>query len=230
MEAVWFGFGRPLRAVLFPILIAIASTAEPAERVPAPLNDAPRTAGPLQSAVLAGGCFWGVQAVYEHVKGVRRVLAGYSGGNWVNAHYEMVSGGATGHAESVQISFDPQVISYGQLLQIFFSVVHDPTQVDRQGPDVGPQYRSSIFYVNAEQRKIAQAYIEQLNDADVFERRIVTRVKQLAGFYPAEGYHQDFLISHPMLPYIVHNDLPKIADLGRLFPELYVENPVRVAR
>jgi peptide-methionine (S)-S-oxide reductase len=183
----------------------------------------------LQTAVLAGGCFWGTQGVFEHVKGVRQVLAGYSGGERATAVYDTVSTGTTGHAESIQISFDPTVISYADLLQIFFSVAHDPTELNRQGPDTGSQYRSQIFYANAVQQKTALDYIAQLNQAHVFSKPIVTRVDPLKGFYPAEGFHQDFLVRNPRYPYIVINDLPKIANLKREFPQTYVDQPARVA-
>jgi len=185
--------------------------------------------GALQTAVLAGGCFWGTQGVFEHVKGVRQVLAGYSGGERATADYGKVSTGTTGHAESIQISFDPAVISYADILQIFFSVAHDPTELNRQGPDSGTQYRSEIFFADAAQQKIALAYIAQLEQAHVFKGPIVTRVDPLKGFYPAEGYHQDFLVRNPRYPYIVYNDLPKIANLKRLFPALYRAEPVLVA-
>jgi peptide-methionine (S)-S-oxide reductase len=191
-----------------------------------PAIDNPRTAGPLQTAVLAGGCFWGVQGVYEHVRGVRKVLAGYAGGDKATAHYETVSSGTTGHAESVKIVFDPAEISYGQILQIAFSVVHDPTQLNRQGPDVGSQYRSSVFYGDDGQKRIAEAYIAQLNQAHAFARPIVTRVDPLKGFYPAEDYHQDYLIHNPGVPYIAYFDIPKIENLKRTFPELYSGQPV----
>ena len=191
-----------------------------------PAIDNPKTAGPLQTAVLAGGCFWGVQGVYEHVRGVRKVLAGYAGGDKATAHYETVSSGTTGHAESVKIVFDPAEISYGQILQIAFSVVHDPTQLNRQGPDVGSQYRSSVFYGDDGQKRIAEAYIAQLNQAHAFARPIVTRVDPLKGFYPAEDYHQDYLIHNPTVPYIAYFDIPKIENLKRTFPELYSGQPV----
>jgi peptide-methionine (S)-S-oxide reductase len=187
------------------------------------------TSGALQTAVLSGGCFWGTQGVFEHVKGVRKVLAGYSGGERNTAVYETVSTGTTGHAESIQISFDPAVISYADLLRIFFSVAHDPTELNRQGPDTGSQYRSEIFYADAIQQKTAVDYIAQLNQAHVFKQPIVTRVDPLKGFYPAEGFHQDFLVRNPRYPYIVINDLPKIADLKREFPQVYVDQPVLVA-
>jgi peptide-methionine (S)-S-oxide reductase len=191
-----------------------------------PAIDNPKTAGPLQTAVLAGGCFWGVQGVYEHVRGVRKVLAGYAGGDRATAQYDTVSSGTTGHAESVKIVFDPAEVSYGQILQIAFSVVHDPTQLNRQGPDVGSQYRSSVFYGDDGQKRIAEAYIAQLNQAHAFARPIVTRVDPLKGFYPAEDYHQDYLIHNPNVPYIAYFDIPKIENLKRTFPELYSGQPV----
>jgi peptide-methionine (S)-S-oxide reductase len=183
----------------------------------------------LQSAVLAGGCFWGMQAVFEHLKGVRRVLAGYSGGKAATAHYLVVSTGATGHAESVEITFDPREVSYGQILQVFFSVAHDPTELNRQGPDDGSQYRSAIFYADPTQRRIALTYIAQLERTRVFAQPIVTRVDPLAGFYPAEGYHQDYLLHNLSDPYIVYNDLPKLARFRALLPQLYREQPALVA-
>jgi peptide-methionine (S)-S-oxide reductase len=192
----------------------------------APTLDNPKHAGPVQTAVLAGGCFWGVQGVYEHVRGVKQVLSGYAGGDASTAQYETVSTGSTGHAESVKITFDPAQISYGQILQIAFSVAHDPTQRDRQGPDVGSQYRSALFYADATQKRIADAYIAELDAAHVFAHPIVTRVEALRGFYPAEGYHQDYLVHNPGSPYIAMFDLPKVANLQRLFPGLYVTEPV----
>ena len=199
---------------------------EAAVVLPAPAVDNPRAAGPMQTAVLAGGCFWGVQGVYQYTKGVKKVLSGYSGGDRSTAQYEKVGTGRTGHAESVEIVFDPKEISYGEILRIYFSVAHDPTQLDRQGPDVGTQYRSAIFYADAQQKRIADAYIAQLDKARTFRRAIVTRVDPLKGFYAAEAYHQDFLILNPSYPYIVINDLPKIVNLKRLFPEQYREKPV----
>jgi len=200
---------------------------ETATMVPAPaLDTAKPGAGRTQTAVLAGGCFWGVQGVFQHTKGVKRVLSGYSGGEASTAQYRLVGTGSTGHAESVEIVFDPEVISYGRILQIFFSVAHDPTQLNRQGPDVGSQYRSAIFYADAEQQRVARAYIAQLDAAHVFGRGIVTRVDPLKGFYAAEDYHQDFLTRHPDHPYILVNDLPKIDDLKRLFPDAYRQAPV----
>jgi peptide-methionine (S)-S-oxide reductase len=214
-----------LTGILAPALAA----ADVALVVPAAATDNPKTAGPMQKAVLAGGCFWGMQGVFEHVRGVRGVLSGYAGGDKATAEYETVSTGRTGHAESVQISFDPQQISFGEILRIYFSVAHDPTELNRQGGDVGTQYRSSIFFEDDAQRVIAQAYIAQLDGAKVFKRKIATRLDPLKGFYPAENYHQDFLIKNPTNPYIVYVDLPKIGDLKKLFPNYYQGEPVRVA-
>jgi peptide-methionine (S)-S-oxide reductase len=174
-----------------------------------------------QTAVLAGGCFWGMQAVFEHVKGVTDVTAGYAGGSAGAAKYDQVSTGTTGHAESVRITYDPSQLSYGQLLKVFFAVAHDPTERNRQGPDVGPQYRSAIFYATGEQERVAHAYIDQLTRAKAFPRPIVTEVVRLRGFYPAEAYHQDYAVRHPGDPYIVINDLPKVEHLRRQLPELY---------
>jgi peptide-methionine (S)-S-oxide reductase len=174
-----------------------------------------------QTAVIAGGCFWGIQAVFQHTKGVISATSGYSGGSAKTAEYELVSTGETGHAESVQITYDPSKITYGQLLRIFFSVAHDPTQLNRQGPDVGTQYRSSIFYGTDEQKRIAEAYIAQLDKAKVFQRPIVTQVVSLKAFYSAEAYHQDYAALHPNNPYIVYNDAPKVAHLREQFPNLY---------
>ena len=194
--------------------------------IPPPAVDNPKAAGPMQTAVLAGGCFWGVQAVFEHVRGVRKAIAGYAGGERSTADYARVGTGSTGHAESVKIIFDPAKISYGQILQIAFSVVHDPTQLNRQGPDVGPQYRSVIFYADDDQKRIAQAYIAQLDQAHVFARSIVTQVDPLKGFYEAEGYHQDYLIHNPTNFYIATYDVPKVENFKRTFPELYSGQPV----
>ncbi|MGC3980961.1 MAG: peptide-methionine (S)-S-oxide reductase MsrA [Steroidobacteraceae bacterium] len=205
-----------------------AYAAEAAVVIPAPTTDNPKTVGSLQTAVIAGGCFWGVQGVFQHVKGVRNAVSGYSGGEKSTAEYETVSGGNTGHAESVQITFDPKEISYGEILQIYFSVAHDPTQLNRQGPDTGTQYRSSIFYADESQKNIAQAYIAQLNKTKAYGKAIVTRVDPLKAFYPAEDYHQDFLVNNPRYPYIVFNDLPKVAHLKQLFPTVYREQAVTV--
>jgi peptide-methionine (S)-S-oxide reductase len=206
--------------------ISATRGAEPPVVVPAPVLDNPKAAGALQTAVVAGGCFWGVQGVFEHVRGVHRVLAGYSGGAGQNAQYEEVSTGGTGHAESVQITFDPREVTYGELLQIYFSVAHDPTQLNRQGPDSGSQYRSAVFYADATQRRIAESYIAQLNQGRAFASPVVTRVDALKGFYTAEGYHQDFYLKNPQDPYIVINDLPKIRNLKLLFPQYYRDSPV----
>jgi peptide-methionine (S)-S-oxide reductase len=191
-----------------------------------PALDNPKAAGPAQTAVLAGGCFWGVQGVFEHVRGVQKVIAGYAGGDRASAQYETVSSGTTGHAESVKIVFDPAEVSYGQLLQIAFSVVHDPTQLNRQGPDVGTQYRSAIFYADDAQKRIAEAYIAQLEKSRAFPRPIVTRVDPLKGFYPAEDYHQDYLYHNPNVPYIAMFDIPKVHNFKQTFPELYSGRPV----
>ncbi len=179
-----------------------------------------KAANASETAVLAGGCFWGVEGVFERVKGVSNVVSGFAGGSAATAHYEMVSTGETGHAESVEITFDPAQISYGQILKIFFSVAHDPTEVNRQGPDTGTQYRSAIFYTSEEQKPVAEAYIRQLDQAKVFRRRIATQVVPLKGFYAAEAYHQHFLDRNPTYPYIVYNDLPKIRHLKEQFPDL----------
>jgi peptide-methionine (S)-S-oxide reductase len=203
-------------------------SAETAAAVPPPQLDNQRVPGGSQTAVLAGGCFWGVQGVFQHVKGVQRVVSGYAGGEQSTAEYEKVSTGTTGHAESVQITFDPAQVSYGQLLQIALSVAFDPTQLNRQGPDSGTQYRSEFFYADETQKKIATAYIAQLNDAHAFSRPIVTRVDPLHGFYAAEGYHQDYLTLHPSQPYIAINDVPKVHNLQQLFPAVYLEQPVLV--
>lgn len=176
-----------------------------------------------QTAVFAGGCFWGVEAVFDHVKGVSKAESGYAGGSADTAQYYTVASGSTGHAESVRINYDPSQITYGQLLKVFFAVAHDPTELNRQGPDVGTQYRSAIFYSNDEQKHIAESYIAQLNEAKVFSDEIVTQVVSLKAFYEAEGYHQNYLVNHPNEPYIVYNDMPKLSNLRQLLPELYKE-------
>ncbi|MBX9406999.1 peptide-methionine (S)-S-oxide reductase MsrA [Pseudomonas baetica] len=181
-----------------------------------------------ETAVFAGGCFWGVQGVFQHVKGVQKAVSGYAGGAANTAEYERVSGGDTGHAESVQVTFDPTQVSYGSLLQIYFSVAHNPTELNRQGPDSGTQYRSALFPINADQQKVAQAYITQLDATHAFSKPIVTKLESYNGFYPAEDYHQDFLTEHPSYPYIVINDMPKVAQLKQLFGERYQEKPVLV--
>ena len=179
--------------------------------------------------MLAGGCFWGVQGVFQHVAGVRNAVSGYAGGDASTAHYRVIGSGATGHAEAVEVSFDPRQISYGDLLHIFFSAAHDPTQLNRQGPDTGTQYRSAIFPQDAAQAKVARAYIEQLDRARVFEGPIVTTIEPGRSFYPAEDYHQDYLTRNPTAPYIVYNDLPKLANLKRLFPAVWRDDPVLVS-
>jgi len=195
-----------------------------ASNFPDPVADAPLAAASgSETAVFSGGCFWGIQAVFEHVKGVTKATAGYSGGAEAKAHYEIVSTGTTGHAESVEVVFDPSKITYGQLLKVFLSVAHDPTELNRQGPDEGTQYRSAIWVTSPEQEKTAKAYIAQLDAAKLFQDKIVTQVNSLVAFYAAEGYHQDYLVHHPNQPYIVFNDLPKIADLHKTWPDLYVE-------
>jgi peptide-methionine (S)-S-oxide reductase len=209
-------------------LPALGSAAS-AVTIPASAVDEPSgTPSGHETAVLAGGCFWGVQGVFEHVKGVDRAVSGYAGGTEATAHYDLVSTGTTGHAESVQITYDPSQISYGQLLQIYFSVVHDPTQLNRQGPDEGTQYRSAIFAQNETQKRIADAYIAQLDKAKVFDAPIVTRIENAAEFVPAEAHHQDFLNSNPTYPYIAINDMPKLDNLKRQYPDLYREQPVLV--
>jgi len=197
--------------------------------LPAPLLDEAPGQAQSEVAVLAGGCFWGVQGVFQHVTGVTQAVSGYAGGSQATAEYETVSSGTTGHAESVQITFDPREISYGHLLQIYFSVAHDPTELNRQGPDVGTQYRSAIFPTTAEQADVAQAYIDQLGQAAIFKAPIVTRIEPDQRFYPAEAYHQDFLTKNPTYPYIVINDLPKVENLKRLQPDVFRANPVLVA-
>ena len=189
--------------------------------LPAPAVDLPASQAPSQVMVVAGGCFWGVQGVFQHVKGVSNAVSGYAGGAKSTAIYERTNDGTTGHAESVQVTFDPRQVSYGQLLQVFFAVAHDPTQLNRQGPDTGTQYRSTIFAASAEQAAVAKAYIAQLDQTHAFKRSIVTTIEMGRAFYPAEPYHQDFLVRNPSYPYIVYNDLPKIANLKRLLPDLY---------
>src|SRR5271169_241784 len=205
------------------------SSAEEARPIPAPAFDEAAGQATSAIAVLAGGCFWGVQGVFQHVNGVTAAVSGYAGGDKKSAQYEVVGTGRTGHAESVRISFDPRKISYGRILQIYFSVAHDPTQLNRQGPDFGTQYRSAIFPTSAEQARVAKAYIAQLNQARVYNAAIVTKIEPDREFYAAEDYHQDFLTRHPGHPYIVYNDLPKIEDLKHLFPDTYRPDPVLVA-
>jgi len=206
--------------LLFSVVTRNSATA--AVAVPNPVLDEPLTSAKGErTLVVAGGCFWGIQAVFEHVKGVTRATAGYSGGNAKTAEYEIVSSGTTGHAESVEVVYDPSQVTLGQLLKVFFSVAHDPTEVNRQGPDEGTQYRSVIFYGDADQQKIAKAYIDQLDQAKVFRRQIVTQVVALTKFYKAEGYHQNYAEKHPNEPYIAINDLPKVDHLRQMCPDLY---------
>ena len=219
--AIFAGFG----------FINPGSAAEVAHVIPAPAADEQAAAdgqATLATAVLAGGCFWGVQGVFQHVSGVTSAVSGYAGGDKNTAHYEMVGSGRTGHAESVRVTFDPRKISFGRVLQVYFSVAHDPTQLNRQGPDVGTQYRSAIFPVNAEQARAAKAYIAQLNQARVYNAAIVTKIEPGREFYAAEDYHQDYMTLHPAQPYIVYNDLPKVDDLKTMFPDLYRADPVLV--
>ena len=229
-------FFRP--ALIFAALLLAAgialrglpSAAESARSTPPPMLDEPANPqATSEVAVLAGGCFWGVQGVFQHVEGVTSAISGYAGGAANTAHYEMVGTNTTGHAESVRVTFDPARISYGRILQIYFSVAHDPTELNRQGPDVGAQYRSAIFPAKPEQVRVAETYIAQLNQAHVFDAPIVTKVEPGREFYPAEDYHQDFLTRNPRYPYIAINDLPKIENLKRLFPDIYRATPVLVA-
>ncbi len=214
-----------LLTILFGSILATtacSARANSAAPIPAPAVDAPRaTASGHQTAVFAGGCFWGVQAVFQHVKGVISATSGYSGGSIKNPGYELVSSGDTGHAESVEVVYDPSQLTYGELLRVFSSVAHDPTELNRQGPDEGTQYRSVIFFSNDEQKKIADAYIAQLDQAKVFPHRIVTQVVPLKAFYPAENYHQNYAALHPDNPYIMYNDAPKVEHLKQQFPDLY---------
>ncbi len=223
-------------AAIVAVLVSIGLTirnfpaaAQEGVTIPAPAVDLPAGDAASATAVFAAGCFWGVQGVYQHVKGVTSAVSGYAGGDKNTAHYEVIGSGTTGHAESVQITYDPRQVSYGRLLQIFFSVAHDPTQLNRQGPDFGTQYRSAIFPTTAEEASVAKAYIAQLDQARAFKKGIVTKIEPGRPFYPAEAYHQDFLTLHPTYPYIVINDLPKIEDLKRRFPEIYRASPVLVS-
>ncbi|WP_244816176.1 peptide-methionine (S)-S-oxide reductase MsrA [Caballeronia sp. Lep1P3] len=206
-----------------------AYSSEGARIIPPPTQDESASTSRTETAVLSGGCFWGVQGVFQHVRGVKEVVSGYSGGTANTAHYERVSEGDTGHAESVRVTYDPSQITYGSLLRIFFSVAHDPTQLNFQGPDHGTQYRSALFPLDAKQREVAAAYIVQLDAAHVFKGTIATRIEDYRGFYPAENYHQNYLAEHPESPYIAINDMPKIAGLKRLYPTLYRNDPALVA-
>jgi peptide-methionine (S)-S-oxide reductase len=214
--------------VITAFAVAPSRAEEEAVIIPAPAADVQASDG-IQTAVIAGGCFWGVQGVFQHTAGVVNAVSGYSGGNRSTADYSMVSTGTTGHAEAVEIKYDPRKISYGKILQIFFSVVHDPTLLNRQGPDSGTQYRSAIFTTNNEQKKVAEAYIAQLNAAKVYKKPIVTKVGALEGFYPAEAHHQDYLTLHPNQPYIAYNDIPKVENLKKVFASNYVEKPTLVS-
>ena len=220
---------RPISVIfsfiaLLPAVLNAASHTNSAFPKPAVDNPVARSHGHEQ-AVLSGGCFWGVQAVFEHTRGIISAVSGYTGGSANTAHYEIVGSGNTGHAESVKITFDPAQITYGEILMIFFSVAHDPTQLNKQGPDWGSQYRSALFYASPEQKKIAEAYISQLNAAKIYSQKIVTQVVPLREFFPAEDYHQDYVKHHPDNPYIVINDLPKLTAFRKQFPELYREQP-----
>ena len=208
--------------------VAPSRGAEDAVIIPPPVTDIPASDG-TQTVVVAGGCFWGVQGVFQHTAGVVNAVSGYAGGSKSTADYSTVSTGTTGHAESVRIKYDPKKISYGKILQIFFSVAHDPTQLNRQGPDSGTQYRSAIFTTTDEQKKVTDAYIAQLNAAKVYQKPIVTKVGPLEGFYPAEAYHQDYLTLHPNQPYIAYNDLPKVENLKKIFADNYIDKPTLVS-
>jgi peptide-methionine (S)-S-oxide reductase len=215
-------------AAIVLLLQVYTRAGEMAALTPEPAFDPPAAASGPQTMVIAGGCFWGIQGVFQHIKGVKQAVSGYAGGAKVDPSYEEVSTGTTGHAESVKITYDPSQISYGELLRIFFAVALDPTELNYQGPDHGTQYRSDIFVADAAQQKVAEAYIAQLAAAKIYKAPIVTRVDPMPAFYPAEAYHQDFLTLHPNYPYIAINDMPKVANLKRLFPSAYAETPVLV--
>jgi len=218
-----------LAAALFSLSPKASIAAEEAFVIPPPSIDE-TAGGDTEKAIFAGGCFWGVQGVFQHVKGVKNAVSGYSGGTRETADYETVSGGRSGHAEAVEITYDPKEVTYGQLLQVFFSVAHNPTQLNYQGPDQGTQYRSEIFTTNGEQKKIAQTYIAELDKVKVYGEAVVTKVSELSAFYPAEDYHQDFLTLNPTHPYIVYNDMPKIDNLKALFPAKFASTPVLVLK
>ncbi|WP_213878076.1 peptide-methionine (S)-S-oxide reductase MsrA [Pseudomonas sp. dw_358] len=222
------GWTSALMALAVGICASCAQAAGEVFVIPAPTVDEPVTTAHTETAVFAGGCFWGVQGVYQHVKGVSQAVSGYTGGQPQTAHYEQVGEGGTGHAESVQVTFDPSQVSYGQLLQIYFSVVHDPTERDRQGPDSGSQYRSTVFAQTPEQHQVAQAYISQLNGTGVYSKPLATTIEDNKTFYPAEGYHQNYLTLHPDAPYIAINDQPKVANLAKVFASHYEQKPVLV--
>ena len=225
-------FARPVHRSLH-LCLALAGlfgVAAHAAPLAAPTLDIPRASAPgSQTAVFAGGCFWGVEAVFRHMNGVQSAVSGYAGGRTKNPSYNDVSSGMTGHAESVEVKFDPSKVTYGELLQVFMSVAHDPTELNRQGPDVGTQYRSAIYFVNDEQKKVAQAYVTQLDGAKAYPKKIVTELAPLAVFYPAEAYHQDYLARHPTQPYIVYNDLPKLEALKKEYPSMVRAQPLRGA-
>jgi peptide-methionine (S)-S-oxide reductase len=223
----WAFAGLVLLAIVWRVL---PSAAEEARVIPAPALDDPAGQATSASIVLAGGCFWGVQAVFQHVEGVSSAVSGYAGGEQATAQYEKVGSGRTGHAEAVRVVYDPRKVSLGRLLQIFFSVAHDPTELNRQGPDVGPQYRSTIFPTSEAQAKVAKAYIEQLDQAKAYRSKIATTIEPGHTFYPAEAYHQDYLVLHPNQPYIVFNDLPKVDNLKKLFADSWREQPALVSR
>ncbi|MFL9878924.1 peptide-methionine (S)-S-oxide reductase MsrA [Herbaspirillum rhizosphaerae] len=234
MKAHFKKFGLPvmLAAAAMTMQIPLSQAAESAFKIPAPKSAPAASTATTETVVLAGGCFWGVQAVFQHTLGVTSAVSGYAGGSKENAHYDMVGSGSTGHAESVKVTFDPRKISYGKILQIYFSVVHDPTQLNRQGPDMGTQYRSAIFYQSDDQKRIATDYIAQLDAAKVYPARIVTQLTPLqpAAFYPAEDYHQDFATLHPQQGYIARYDLPKIENFKQMYPSDYRAAPVTVFR
>jgi peptide-methionine (S)-S-oxide reductase len=224
------GAGLAFGALALVISLTPVHADDVVRSMPAPVQDeAPQVPG-LQTATFAGGCFWGVQGVFEHVAGVTQAVSGYAGGHVADPDYEQVSSGSTGHAESVRVTYDPSRVSYGRLLQIFFSVALDPTQVDRQGPDYGTQYRSELFVQTAEQEHVARAYVAQLDASHVFARPIATRIDRAGSFYPAEAYHQDYLVRHPDAGYIVVNDLPKVHNLQTLFPQSWQDKPVLVGK
>ena len=232
---VWAFFAGKMLVVAVLVAAAIgfymarSAAAESAVKLPPPAFDPPVAASP-QTAVFAGGCFWGVQAVFQHTQGVLNAVSGYSGGSRETANYSAIGSGRTGHAESVQITYDPKVVSYAKLLQIYFSVAHDPTQLNRQGPDHGTQYRSAVFYADATQKEVTERYIAQLDAARAYPAKIVTQLAPLVAFYPAEDYHQDYATLHPTSPYIAAFDLPKIANLKTMMPEVWREKPALVAR
>jgi peptide-methionine (S)-S-oxide reductase len=226
-RSLW-GCAGILGLALTGVALRLPAHADPATAIPAPAYD-PADTQPSETATLSGGCFWGMQGVFEHVKGVRRVYAGYTGGAATTAQYAIVSTGGTGHAESVQITFDPAMISYGKILQIYFSVAADPTQLNYQGPDSGTQYRSEIWYASPAQRQVAAAYIAELTKARVFSNPIVVRLDPAMPFYQAESYHQDFLVLHPNYPYIAVNDIPKVENLKTMFPKFYENTPITVS-